>query len=177
MRVIRPTAQVATSHFGAASIPLVVITGVTLMFLVGCGVGETSTSGGEVVSVGAPAPTGSGPNHGGSPVVAGGTGPCGIYPEFMYVSDNPNPTGSTPRQALYRALSAGAATGNTTQNIVGEGYPARGWRQVKHVGNVVTFQAKLSKGLAELTISRVTSNSWVLASGLKRCDQPETHVR
>jgi len=82
---------------------------------------------------------------------------------FDLPTDNPNPSGPTAQAALDTFLAHGSVFGAAPPSEApGKvGYPRTGWRQTKSGAETASFQS----GLAELDLTRVGGNSWIVTSG------------
>lgn len=90
-----------------------------------------------------------------------------LFPGFQLPKDNSNPHGSTPQQALSAFLAGGSIFGDVPPSKApGQaGYPTSGWKELHDEGDVATF----GSGNAELTVTRVGHDSWVVTGGQKNC--------
>jgi hypothetical protein len=86
---------------------------------------------------------------------------------FSLPTDNPNPHGTTPRQALNVFLAHGSVHGSAPPSLspTMAGFPASGWRLVKISSDAATFESRGDK----LDFTRDGNGSWVITGGSKSC--------
>jgi len=123
--------------------------------IAGC---DSSQSGSGTISAGGGNTT--------SITAVGGSTAC-FLPQFALPIDNPNPGGSSARNALDAFLAHGSVVGAAPpiESPAKAGYPTTGWTEIKAGSNAATFQS----GGAQLGFTRVTNGDWVITSGRKNC--------
>jgi len=95
-------------------------------------------------------------------LAAGPTG--GNCKTFTLPTDNPNPHGNTPREALQAFFSGGSIFGAAPPSVSPSraGLPITGWQEADPTtSGRVTFRS----GKAQLVFTKVDGSSWVVTSG------------
>jgi hypothetical protein len=102
-----------------------------------------------------------------SPTSAGNTGSCEGLADFTLPTDNPNPTGTTPRQALDLFLAHGSVHGSAPPKLTPAqaGFPRSGWRLVEIRAGKATFTSQGD----ELDFTRNGNGTWIITGGSRNC--------
>ena len=109
------------------------------------------------------ASAGSGKSAGDSFVVVSGGASAGSscsFSSFSLPTDNSNPHGATPQDALNAFLSQGSILGVPPERL----YPTSGWILTVSEAGKAIFES----GRSQLYVSRVAGDSWVVTGG-RRC--------
>lgn len=134
------------------SVGFIAVAVAACQLIAACGLAQTAQSGGG--SSGGRTPT-------------GGAASCEGLVEFNLPTDNPNPHGATPRQALNAFLARGSVHGSVPPRLspVKAGYPPSGWRLVKISSDTADFVS----GGDKLDFTRDGAGSWIITGGSRSC--------